>query len=523
MLDCLPRAIVLAASQLRNPDLNDLLRRARAERERVLRDPHYPDEIKSVALGFQLAYERLRQRDPRAAAFYPALALFPGGVGEDGVAAIFGDRARDWVASIEDQSLLERLYPGARMGDTPLDLLYLPTPLRFFAERLADPAAESNPPSLSNFTSLQTLHGDAALRYYFALPDEPHVGHVSRLDNLLLSSGEAMGALIARYAAELPSIEAWLDWGYAGESCRDAVSRSARLTALLQNLYVVTDLLPQRRERLQAALQAARRCADVEGEANALKALGDLKARVADLAGAWADYGAALPIYREIKSRLGEANVLQALGDLKARVDDLAGARADYGAALTIYREIKSRLGEANALQALGDLARAQGDYQQAWTHLRAALALHSQIQAKLGMTADYVYMARTARAAGQPVLAVALADEALSLFRAIGDRWGEMLALRDQGAALSAIEQRVPAFAAWWLAREHARVLHPGIAQQLDSLFAQIEQAAGADEWSQLEARLRTDAEALRAEGVAAARKRLESQGNADALADMA
>ena len=52
-----------------------------------------------------------------------------------------------------------------------------------------------------------------------------------------------MSAINARYVAELPSIEAWLDWAYDHEPCTDARPRGPCLTALLQNLYVVTDAL----------------------------------------------------------------------------------------------------------------------------------------------------------------------------------------------------------------------------------------------------------------------------------------
>ncbi|MER2626682.1 MAG: tetratricopeptide repeat protein, partial [Accumulibacter sp.] len=86
-------------------------------------------------------------------------------------------------------------------------------------------------------------------------------------------------------------------------------------------------------ERLRAQPSAQRVAA------TAALCIGRLKTRTDDLAGARADYEAALPIYRQIDDRLGEANALKSLGDLKTRTDDLAGARADYEAALPIYRQ----------------------------------------------------------------------------------------------------------------------------------------------------------------------------------------
>jgi len=85
------------------------------------------------------------------------------------------------------------------------ELLYLPTPFRIFVKRqLPD-----------GVLAAQNTYGEAALRFDF--PEESHRGWVNRLDDLLRGAGEAMGIIIARYAAELPSIEAWLDWAYEHE------------------------------------------------------------------------------------------------------------------------------------------------------------------------------------------------------------------------------------------------------------------------------------------------------------------
>ena len=111
----------------------------------------------------------------------------------------------------EDQSLLERLYTGL----PSLELLYLPAPFRFFAERQL-------PAGLS---AAQQTHGAAVLRFFTDFTEESHTGWVNQLDSLLRGAGEAMGVAIARYAAELPSIEAWLDWAYDHEPCTDARPR----------------------------------------------------------------------------------------------------------------------------------------------------------------------------------------------------------------------------------------------------------------------------------------------------------
>jgi tetratricopeptide (TPR) repeat protein len=457
-LDGVPRAIELVAKQLSNSaGLKPLLEDVRRARDEIMHDKHYPDEVKSVTVGVRLAYERLLTRSTAAAVLYTLLPLFPGGVPAEGVAAIFGAEGRRLLPLIENESLLERPLP---------DLVYVPAPFRFFAERQLP----------GGLDAARTVFGPAALRFYFGFEEEPHRGWASQLNETLTRAGDAMGGVIGRYALELPSIEAWLDWGYRAEPCDVGRSRAARLTAQLENLYVVTGLLRFQAARLAAALASARRCND----------------------------------------QTGEANVRKALGDLALREADLAAARRHYEAALAIYPGIGDRLGEANVRKGLGNLALAQNDPQEAFTSYRAALEAHQAIGDRLGMGADLGYMARAARAAGAGEQAVLLDAEAVNTFRSIGDQLGQALALNDQGRAFWAAENQQAALAAWWQAREIAHRIDMSLARKLDGLFAQVAGQAGAAQYAQLEAGLRDHAEAWRQEGIAAARRALEGAANA-------
>jgi tetratricopeptide (TPR) repeat protein len=455
-VDRVPRAVELTAKSwrhARNLDLKPLLAELAARYEAVMRDPNYPDEIKSVVLGTTLAYDRLRARHPAAADLFVHLSLFPGGLPEAGVAAIFGEEARRQLALIHDDSLVERPWP---------DLLYLPTPLRLFAGRQLDATA---------LAAVRQRWGAAVLRFYHHLDDEAEDGHVARLDASLQGAGDQMAAVIARYDHELASIEAWLDWAYPHEPCAGDRLRGPRLTALLENLYMVTDRLRASRGRLQAALAAAQRCRD----------------------------------------RLGEANVHQALGDLALREDDLGEARRRYGAALAIYPEIGDRLGEANVQKALGDLALAERDFQQAFDFFRRALDVHTAIGDRLGLAADFGYMGRSAAAAGSHAQAILLMDQSLIILRSIDSRFGQLISLNDQGEAFWALEAQDAALGAWWQAQELAHAIGAPQARNLDQLFAQIAQQVGPDAWTQLQAGLAGNAEAWREQAVDAIRQQLE------------
>ncbi|MBE2240266.1 MAG: NACHT domain-containing protein [Caldilineaceae bacterium] len=363
-VDRVPRAVDLVARawrKARSLDLKPLLAELAARHDAVMVDPNYPDEVKSVTVGIALAYDRLRGRSVAAAALFLRLGLFAGGLPEAGVAAIFGADARTLVTLIQDDSLLERPWP---------DLLYLPTPLRLFAMRTLGAAVEGE----------RAQWGEAALRFYHRLEDEAGDGHADQLDRELRRAGDAMAAVIDRYRHELASIEAWLDWAYAAEPCQGERLRGPRLTALLENIYMVTDRLRASRARLAAALAAARRCRDRLGEANVQKALGDLALREADLGEARVRYAAALAIYPQIGDRLGEANVLSAL----ARVELLEGNRERslhlLGRALGFYQSVNDRYSIAAQLANFGLTLLRQGRREEATPLLHQAADLFAQI-----------------------------------------------------------------------------------------------------------------------------------------------
>ncbi|NMG08948.1 tetratricopeptide repeat protein [Brasilonema sp. UFV-L1] len=88
-------------------------------------------------------------------------------------------------------------------------------------------------------------------------------------------------------------------------------------------------------------------------------------------------YQQALEIYQEIGDRLGEANTLKAIGDVLQFLKRSHEALQRYEQALAFYREIGDRLGEANVLQGFGKL---QDDPAQGLEYLQQAQNLYVQI-----------------------------------------------------------------------------------------------------------------------------------------------
>ena len=355
-VDRVPRAIELLGAEWRyrhDADFSGLIADLHRHRDRILRDPHYPDEVKSVTLGVQLAYDRLAQRSLDAAALFADLSLFPGGLNEAGALALYGAAAPRLLRMIEDQSLLERPYP---------DLFYLPTPFRHFAERQLTGGA----------AAAQQRLGMQALAFY--------EDWVEALDRGLQGGGDAMGAVAARYLAELSTIEAWAAWGLANEAATESRPRAPQLVANLENIYVMGDLLRHRRALLVDALAAAQRLRDRGGEANVLQALGDLALREDDLGEARRRYEAALAIYPQIGDRLGEANTYLSLGDLFRTTKDFAQAEECYLRAMQFYRQVADRYSIARVLYRLGDWHAEQNQFSDAQTAYEQAIDIWNSI-----------------------------------------------------------------------------------------------------------------------------------------------
>ncbi|WP_437585344.1 tetratricopeptide repeat protein [Sorangium sp. So ce1000] len=170
------------------------------------------------------------------------------------------------------------------------------------------------------------------------------------------------------------------------------------------------------------------------GQANVLKARGDLRRFKADLDGALLDYERALELFLLVDDRLGQANVLRARGDLRRRKADLDGALLDYERALELFLLVDSRLGQANVLKARGDLRRRKADLDGALLDYERALELFLLVDDRLGQA--NVLKARGDLRRFKADLDSALLDyeRALELFLLVDDRLGQANVLRARG-----------------------------------------------------------------------------------------
>jgi hypothetical protein len=200
---------------------------------------------------------------------------------------------------------------------------------------------------------------------------------------------------------------------------------------------------PRLRGWLDATLAAARRLGDDAGEANVLRAIGEVQQFRDEREAALESYAAALALYRAVGSKLGEANVLLAIGDVQQDGEEMEAALESYAAALALYRAVGSKLGEATVLAA----------------------------QSRLLIDTDFAQ-------------SLALLNQALQQRRAIGSIYSEAVDLFNYGLAL--LDRGRGAEALSYLQRARELYASRGLeahVRRAEELIAQTqEQAGGSD-----------------------------------------
>ncbi|MGO4870507.1 MAG: tetratricopeptide repeat protein [Roseiarcus sp.] len=176
----------------------------------------------------------------------------------------------------------------------------------------------------------------------------------------------------------------------------------------------------------EAALPLYRKIGDVLGEANCIKGFGDIALRCSDHDAARTQYEMALPLYRKVDDVLSVANCIFRLGEIAFTRSDYAAARAQYEAAQPLCREVGDVLGEANCIAGLGEIALRRSDHVGARAQFEAALPLFRKLGA-LGGEANCIQ--------GLGSIALRCSDHdgareryeaALPLYRKLGDVLGE-------------------------------------------------------------------------------------------------
>ena len=128
----------------------------------------------------------------------------------------------------------------------------------------------------------------------------------------------------------------------------------------------------------------------------------------------------ALTLYRAVGDRLGEANVLKARGDVQAFRKENDAALDSYAQALTLYRAVGAKVGEANTHLSLGDIYKETGNIENAQYKLKNALDLYSSIGDRYSQARALYRLGDCAFETQNYDLAISLYEQAMTLWQAI-------------------------------------------------------------------------------------------------------
>lgn len=200
----------------------------------------------------------------------------------------------------------------------------------------------------------------------------------------------------------------------------------------------------------QAALTAARRGGDRQGEAHAHIALGTAWLRFECYEAAHSHLRSAIAIFRDSGATARQARCHVTVGIVLAAQGGHARARAEVEQALSLYRQLGHRAGEANALGDLGWHFAMLGDYSSAVACCRQALDLHHELGNPLGEAYAWHHLGIVRHQLGDDVTAAACYRSALGLLQEVTDRQAQAAVLTHLGDTYRAAGNREMARTAW-------------------------------------------------------------------------
>lgn len=196
-------------------------------------------------------------------------------------------------------------------------------------------------------------------------------------------------------------------------------------------------------ERLQrAALAAARRLGDCQGQANALCHLADIMLLTGQYARTIETANSALAIYRVLDDRIGEANVCLTLAQAQRLTSHFSHAVETLERALYLYTNLGDWLGEATARTTLGSVQKLAGQYAEAEANLESAYRLCARFGHRYGQAAALADLGEVQQLTGQYFKAVKTLYRALDIYRHLRNRLGEASVLTCVGEIRRLLKQ---------------------------------------------------------------------------------
>jgi tetratricopeptide (TPR) repeat protein len=221
-----------------------------------------------------------------------------------------------------------------------------------------------------------------------------------------------------------------------------------------------------------AALAAARRLGDLNGQTHAHCDLGRAYVRMGRLADADVQLRSALRLREQLGGDGSRARIHLDISQLIHRQGDLPRALAEAQLALALFRSAGSAAGQARALNNIGWLYAKLGHFSQAVEHCAQAVALNREIGNRPGEAASLDSLGYAYLRLDRYSEALACCSAAQDLFLALGDRYNLAIALVHLGDAQRGDGHGADAQTAWRQALDILDDLHheeaAGVRQRL-------------------------------------------------------
>jgi DNA-binding SARP family transcriptional activator len=216
---------------------------------------------------------------------------------------------------------------------------------------------------------------------------------------------------------------------------------------------------------LHAALDAAQRLDDVDGQAYAHRGLGRAYSRIGQLDDAYTYGRHALDLYQRHNDVSGQAHAHMALSGVRENQGRFAEALEHAQSGRGLFDSAGERVWHARALNAVGFYYAELGDHQQALEHCQLGLDLMRELGDRAGeaITSDSIGYAHYNL--GQYPEALASLLRALELYRELGVRHFEGTSLHRLGDTYQAMGDTAAAGRAWQEALDiFAALGHPDL-----------------------------------------------------------
>jgi tetratricopeptide (TPR) repeat protein len=236
----------------------------------------------------------------------------------------------------------------------------------------------------------------------------------------------------------------------------DQAARAGFDTHVWQLAWSLTDFVDKRglwrdwSEIQHAALAAARRSADLPGQAHAHRGLAGAYVRLDLTDEAREHLGSALRIFGELGDHAGQATIHRGLSWLSEREGDYTDALRQAQRALDLFRTAGHRAGESRALNAVGWCHALLEDYGQALELLHQAIPLLQELGDVQSQALTWDSLGYAHHHLGHHRQAVTCYQHALDLHREAGHRYYEADTLTHLGDSHAAAGNPAGARRAW-------------------------------------------------------------------------